>query len=133
MVEAVANVVLNFGLGCLFGITGVLVATVVTIFFFNYLQRNAALFRCYFKGEPIGEFYRQQFYYFFAAVLTVTATMAACRFVTSDYTVASLAARAAVCLILPPALLLLMYRPCSRWESARAFVAGMAGRLRGGA
>ena len=47
--EAVANLILNFILGKYFGITGVLLATIITIFVFNYLQRNTVLFKCYFK------------------------------------------------------------------------------------
>ena len=37
IVEAIANLGLNFILGKFFGITGVIVATIVTIFLFNYL------------------------------------------------------------------------------------------------
>ena len=63
IMEAVANLGLNFVLGKLFGITGVIIATIITIFLFNYLQRNTVLFKTYFKGESIKTFYRQQFYY----------------------------------------------------------------------
>ncbi|MBR3252637.1 polysaccharide biosynthesis protein [Candidatus Saccharibacteria bacterium] len=61
--EALANLGLNFVLGKLFGITGVILATIFTIFVFNYLQRNYILFKKYFKHQNIWEFYREQFYY----------------------------------------------------------------------
>ncbi len=60
IIEAIANLGLNFILGKLFGITGVILATIITIIVFNYCQRNSILFKNYFKKQSIWKFYLQQ-------------------------------------------------------------------------
>lgn len=69
VLEAIANLILNIVLGKLFGITGVLLATVITILLFNYIQRNKILFINYFKNESIKTFYKEQLYYLFITIL----------------------------------------------------------------
>lgn len=75
VIEAVANLALNIVLGKLYGITGVLLATIFTIFVFNYLQRNRILFKQYFKMARYGHFLAVQFYY---AAITIIASIFAC-------------------------------------------------------
>ena len=60
--EALANLLLNIVLGKIFGITGVIVATIITIFIFNYIVRTNILFKNYFKFSP-AFFYKKTFYY----------------------------------------------------------------------
>lgn len=120
LAEAAGNLILNILLGKLFGITGVLIATILTIFFCNYLMCNAVLFRNYFRNESIWQFYRQQFYYLFAAAIVTTAVYLICQ------PFDSIIIRAVICMILPNILFCALYRPCSRWKSgiaiARRFV-----------
>ena len=78
IVEAVANLILNFILGKYFGITGVLLATIITIFVFNYLQRNTILFKCYFKNSSYIKYLLQQFYYAIFAIVAVVISYSLC-------------------------------------------------------
>ncbi len=78
IVEAVANLLLNFILGKYFGITGVLLATIITIFVFNYLQRNSVLFKCYFKNSSYIKYLLEQFYYAFFAIVAVAISYSLC-------------------------------------------------------
>lgn len=55
--EAAGNLILNFILGKIFGIGGVLAASIITMFFFNYLMINRRLFREYFI-EGKGKYYK---------------------------------------------------------------------------
>lgn len=70
VIEAFANLFLNIVLGKFFGITGIILATIITIFFLNYLLRNKILFDNYFKNEKITEFYREQVYYFVLTLIS---------------------------------------------------------------
>ena len=112
LLESIGNLTLNIILGKLFGITGVLIATILTIFFCNYLMCNAVLFRVYFKGESIRTFYRQQFYYLVIALFTGVLTYLICM------EQESIILRGVICLILPNTLLLLLYRFSARWKSS---------------
>lgn len=60
--EALGNLVLNITLGVVFGITGVLLATIFTIFVFNFIVRTNLLFKEYFKTSP-QKFYMEHFEY----------------------------------------------------------------------
>ena len=114
--EAVGNLILNIVLGKLFGFTGVLIATILTIFFCNYLMCNSVLFKSYFKSKRITQFYKQQFYYLFAAAAVTTVSYMLCR------NLDSIILRGAISVTLPPVMLLVLYLPCSRWKSSMAIV-----------
>lgn len=100
IIEAAANLILNFILGKFFGITGVILATILTIFVFNYLQRNMILFKNYFKKEKISEFYKQQFYYLLLTTIGLIISFLICEILPSDG-IKNFIARIVVCLIIP--------------------------------
>lgn len=70
IIEALANLLLNIILGKLLGIAGVILATILTIFFLNFLLRNKILFANYFKSSDKCEFYKEQIYYFILTLIS---------------------------------------------------------------
>lgn len=116
--EAAANLVLNFVLGKLFGITGVIVATIITIFVFNYLQRNMILFKNYFRKQSLGKFYRQQFYYLFLTVVGLVASVLMCENLPFDG-VANIVVRGVICLVVPNAIYYVGIRYTESFREAR--------------
>ena len=116
LIEAIGNLTLNIVLGKRFGITGVLIATILTIFFCNYLMCNSVLFKNYFKNESIVQFYKQQFYYLIVAAVVITVTYLICRMIDS------ILVRAIICIILPNIMFYILYLPCSRWKSSMTIV-----------
>ena len=121
IVEALANLALNFLFGKLWGITGVILATIITIFVFNYLQRNAVLFKNYFKKQKISEFYKQQFYYLVLTAVGVSISFLLCKFLPFDG-VLDLIVRGVVCLTVPNILYCLGVRPTKTFAEAKFFV-----------
>ena len=116
LIESIGNLLLNIVLGKLFGITGVLIATILTIFLCNYLMCNHVLFKNYFKKESIWRFYRQQFYYLFSTVIGITATYMVCRMINNIIIIG------VICIILPNFIFFILYLPCSRWKSSMIMV-----------
>lgn len=53
LLEAISNLILNIILGYFFGVSGVLIASIVTILLFNFILRTNMLFKIYFKKNPI--------------------------------------------------------------------------------
>lgn len=100
IIEALANLGLNFILGRLFGITGVIIATIITIFLFNYLQRNKVLFKTYFKKEKIVEFYRQQFYYLVLSAAGLAISFFFCEYIPFNG-IMNWGTRTVICLVVP--------------------------------
>lgn len=70
--EAIGNLLLNILFGKYWGITGILLATIITIIVFNFAGRTKVLFKYYFKSGLI-EFYLEHFLY---ALMTITVAVA---------------------------------------------------------
>lgn len=69
VLEALANLGLNLLLGKLMGVTGIILATIITIFFFNYVLRTHKLFKIYFNKGGETRFNIDQLQYFFITLL----------------------------------------------------------------
>lgn len=121
IIEALANLALNFILGKIWGITGVILATIFTIFVFNYLQRNTVLFKSYFKKQKISGFYRQQFYYLILSGMGLAVSFFACEHLPFGG-VADIATRAIICLVVPNAIYYIGIRFTKQYEDTRRFI-----------
>ena len=62
--EIVCNVVLNILLAKYFGVLGIILATLISLFFVNFLGGAWILFKEYFKNGRLGEFFADQALYF---------------------------------------------------------------------
>jgi hypothetical protein len=115
ILEAVGNVVLNIGLGYWFGVSGILWATIITIFLFNFLSRTNVLFRQYFKRST-REFYTEHLMYFGGIVLIGSATYAICSFLPLDG-ILGLAVRAGICVLFPGAVSYVLLRKTENFRN----------------
>lgn len=68
VVEALGNLILNFTLGYFFGVTGILLATIVTIILFNFILRTNVLFKNYFN-ETAFDFYKEHLFYLSVTII----------------------------------------------------------------
>ena len=107
ILESLGNLILNVLLGYFFGITGILIATIITIFVFNFVCRTNALFKDYFKTSAL-RFYLQQSTYFIVTAAVACLTYFVCSFINISPW-ANLFVRLAVCVILPNAAYFLIY------------------------
>lgn len=118
--EAAGNIILNLVLGKLFGVTGILLATIITIVGCNFLWRTVILFRNYFSGMSLKEFLRNHAYWIAVTLVTAGVTWKLCSFVTLP-AVAQLFVNGVICVIVPNGLLFLMYHRTKQFENAKAF------------
>lgn len=100
--EAIANLLLNIILGKIIGITGVIIATIITIFIFNFLGRNSVLFKFYFKKSK-KEFYGHHLLYFLMTCAICLITIAICNLIKIGG-ILGLFVRLAICSIVAPVL-----------------------------
>lgn len=120
VVEALGNLSLNFVLGYYLGITGILLATIITIVLFNFICRTNILFKHYFK-RSIKEFYCNHMKYAVVTAGIAILTYCVCSFVTVNG-FAGLAIRAAICVVLPNILYLVCYFKHREFPGAVKFV-----------
>ena len=121
IVEALANLGLNFVLGQLFGITGVVWATIITIFCFNYLWRNYILFKNYFKHQNIWEFYGEQFYYVALTAIGLGISYLSCEWLPVEG-VLNIVFRVLICVAVPNLIYLVGIRYTRRYSDTHEFI-----------
>ena len=68
IIEAVGNLFLNILMGYFFGIIGIIIASIVTLLFFNIVPRINIIFRDYFKVSK-GEFIKDNLLYFLVTLI----------------------------------------------------------------
>lgn len=118
--EAILNLILNFVLGNLFGVTGIIIATLLTIFILNFITRTNILFKYYFKRSPM-KFYLQHLFYFFVTIVAAILTYYICNFV-SIKGIAGLLIRFTICLFVPNLILLIFYFKHSQFKESYDFI-----------
>lgn len=105
--EAACNLILNVILGKLYGISGVIISTIITIFIFNFIWRTIIVFRCYFK-ESVRLFIRDHFTYFVVTLIVCNITYLLCNKVTRGL-LYQLIIKLGICTILPNIIMILIY------------------------
>ena len=84
ILEAVVNVVLNILFAYLWGVFGIALATVLSLFFVNFLGSSHILFRSYFQNGKLGEYFTDHLRYALMALLCCGVTYACCRGVSAQ-------------------------------------------------
>lgn len=82
ILESLANLGLNILLGKLMGITGIIVATVITIVVFNFIGRSEVLFKHYFKTGKL-RFYTEHVFYLATTIVVALVSRTLCELVPS--------------------------------------------------
>ena len=116
VLEAFGNLALNILLGYFFGITGILIATIVTIFAFNFIGGTMVLFRHYFKITATS-FYLLHARSFIATVLNAGITYFVCSLLTTAG-IGGLILKTMICIILPNVLYMVEYRKTIEFKDA---------------
>ncbi len=119
--ETALNLVLNIVLGRIFGIKGVIVATIISLFICNYLWSTSILFKVYFNIEYLKKYYISQIKYTSVTVIVLFVTYFGCSFITVNNIFFELLMKAILCIILPGILYYLVYYKTSIFrESLKA-------------
>ena len=107
ILETLGNLVLNIGLCKIWGITGILIATIITVVVFNFCGGTRILFKFYFKsGEK--SFYLSHIKYFIVTSLSGIITFGICNEIPFDGYL-GLLLKALICLIVPNIIYFLIY------------------------
>lgn len=126
IVEALSNLGLNILFGKVWGITGVLLATIITIFFFNFIWRTHILFKDYFKGQKTVVFWKNTIYYTITITITSVITYYISSFIKfSDFF--DLLVKGIICLVVPNTILFLFYFKRKEFLDARKLIVKAGG------
>lgn len=129
--EAIGNVVLNIVLGKLFGITGILLATIITIVVFNFLWRTKILFNNYFKSMSLKEFFMNHGYWIVCIGIAAMVTWSICQMIHTGVIV-TIVVNAIICVVVPNLILLILFHRSKQFKNAKMFaVKTLSGLKRG--
>ena len=121
IIESVANVILNLVLGYLFGVPGIIVATLISLVTIGYGYSAQILFKHYFKHEKVSKYFLRHVLYAFVTIIVGTVTYFACTLVRLDG-LWNMVAKAAICVSLPNLIYLLIYRNSNIYKEATKFL-----------
>lgn len=105
--EAIGNLVLNILLGYFWGVTGILLATIITIVVFNYFGGTIVLFKFYFKRTP-KYFFASQLFYLTITFFNGLGTYILCSYINFGG-ILDVIIKIAVCMVVPNIVFMVVY------------------------
>lgn len=106
--ESIANLILNFVLGKLFGIYGIILATLISLFFINFCWGSTILYKHYFREEKVREYYLLHLFYAIVTIFVCIFTYYLCTKI-QVAGVLKFISNALVCIFVPHLLYLTIY------------------------
>lgn len=110
VVEASGNILLNYVLGKTFGIYGIIMATLVSLFCFNFLWGSNIIFKHYFARERAKEYFVLHIIYALTTLMCCIFSCGICYLMKTDNSLWNLFINMIICLIVPNLLYLICYR-----------------------
>lgn len=120
MIEAFSNLALNLILVNYFGVVGVLLATVITMIFINFVWGGKVLFDSYFKKSAF-VYYGKITYYAIITIITTFVTNGICSLLPA-VGIASFVGKMAICCVVPNLCYLLLYSKTKEFNESKPFV-----------
>ena len=117
LVEAGLNLILNYILGKYYGVKGIILATLISLFFINFIWGSNLIFKYYFKSISSKEYYIQHLLYACVTLINAFLTCKICSVVTTPGII-GLLFKGIICLVFPNILFLLIYCKTSIFKTA---------------
>lgn len=118
--EAVANVVLNVTLSRWLGVRGVVLASLITLVALNFVPCPCILWRSYFKGHKVGEFFLAHGQWLLSTLPGAALCLLLCTSLSND--LLGLAMRGLVCMVGYPLVWWLVWHRTERFDDAVSWV-----------
>ncbi|MCH5342438.1 MAG: hypothetical protein J1E64_00255 [Acetatifactor sp.] len=119
--ESICNLLLNIFLGYFWGVFGIVLATVITLFFFNFIWQTKILFNNYFKQYSVVSYIWNYIKYIFVTTIVGVFCFSVCQLVNINL-FADLMIRGILCIIIPCILFYIIYKKDSLFTETRDFV-----------
>lgn len=121
LTEAIVNIVLNYILGKLYGIHGIILATWISIFFINFIWGSSIIFKYYFINFDKKIYYKKQLWYFFIVMIVSFLTFICTTFIKGNVYIIFII-KILVCLTLPNFLFYIVYYQSTEFLQSKKFI-----------
>lgn len=119
--EAIANVLLNYLLGKHFGVIGILIATLITIFIFGFCFAAVVAFKYYFN-TGLKEYFWCQFVLIMVTLVVGGGTYCICNIIIAQNMFITLLVRGVICIMISPIMYWVILHKTSRYKEAKLFL-----------
>lgn len=127
--EAASNILLNILLGKYFGISGIILATILSIIFINFIYGTAIVYKYYFINQPFRTYYLHHLFYAVITIGTAYLVYAVCRQLPDD-NIIQLLIKGIVAFILSNLFLLIAYHRTKEFRDAMRLMRHILRRLK---
>ncbi len=114
--ESVANILLNIVLGKLFGVHGIILATLISLVIINFGYGSQIVFTHYFQNGKLKEYFLNHGFYAAVTAVVCAVTYLICTRIRISSLLLTLLMRGVICVIVPNALYFLIYRHTSMYK-----------------
>lgn len=126
IIEAILNLVLNYILGKIWGLNGIIAGTLISLFLVNFLYSERLVFKYYFKNGKTLEFYSHQIKYAAVTAIVCFVSYGICNYVTGlmgrENGIGDMIIRAVICIIFSNLIYLLAYNRSEEFKSAYSWI-----------
>lgn len=116
--ETIMNLVLNFTLGYLWGVNGIILATIISLFLCNYIWATRILFKEYYNIDYLKVHYKSQATYALSTLFIAVLTFLIVNTVSLENSIVCLLIKAAICIVLPNIMYYMLFRKNEMFKNA---------------
>ena len=121
LLEATSNLILNFLLVSFFGVHGIIIATIISIFAFNFLLGSMVLYKYYFNQYNLKEYYMNHLFYLIVAFIASLISFAVCKVVVMEG-LFGLLIKGLICLVISNLVYFVFFRKTKIFQASIKFV-----------
>lgn len=119
--QTISNVVLNYILGKYLGVAGIVLSTIISIVFIEFIWATKVLYKNYFKDKKISTYFIWQAIYAVATIIIAVITYFICSCVIGDG-ILSFIIKILICIIVPNVLFFICYHRTKYFKEAKEFI-----------
>lgn len=129
ILEAISNLILNFLLGWLWGINGILLATIITILFIGHGYGGYIVFHYYFKGKKYTRYILEQLRYMCVIVVACIVAWWLCeKFISEGFV--GIVVRAIISVIVSTMIFFIAFWKCQSFNDAILFLKSIVKKIK---
>lgn len=121
LIETIFNILLNFLLGKFFGVNGIVLATIISLFLFNFCYGTSIMFKYYFIGLSMKKYFMRHLLYVLVTVFCCIVTYVLCDFI-KFRGIVELISKAILCCVIPNCIYMFVYRRYDMYKESNYFV-----------
>lgn len=120
IVETILNIILNYFLGKYYGVNGIILATLISLFLVNFLYGSTIIFKYYFKSISVFSFFKRQLLYLIVNALACFVTYNCCEMINLNG-ILELLVKSLICLFIPNIIYLIAYYKYDQFNEMKKF------------